>query len=348
VSFTRRQFVGAVVTGVAAGAAGAALLPLTRRSHPDEREARWGRDAYTKAPRSRVAVLRATAYDDRLDGILRHGLALFPLDVRGRRVVLKPNLVEFDPNGVINTHPALVAAAARVFREMGAREVIVAEGPGHRRDNDYLLDASGLGAALEDAGVPYVDLNTDAVRRVATRARFTGLSELWLPETIAGADLLVSMPKLKTHHWAGATLSMKNLFGLLPGTYYGWPKNVLHQRGIPNSIVDINASLPVRRFNIVDGIVGMEGNGPIQGTARRSELLAFGEDPVAVDATCARLMTLDPLRIDYLRDAGTFMGNVAEERIDMLGEPLDALRQDYRVLDVFAPLKPRSLARGTA
>ena len=336
-AFTRRQFVGTVATGVVAGAV---LAPLFARAPRREREARWGPDAYVKPPRSRVAIVRADAYDDRLDAALREGLALFPLDVRGRRVVLKPNLVEFDPAGVINTHPALVAAAARVFRSMDAREVIVAEGPGHRRDNEYLLDASGLGAALDDAGVRYVDLNVDAVRRVATRSRFTGLAELWLPETVAGADLFVSMPKLKTHHWAGATLSMKNLFGIMPGTYYGWPKNVLHVKGIPNSIVDINAALPVRRFNIVDGIVGMEGNGPIQGTARRSGLLAFGEDPVAVDATCARLMTLEPSRIAYLADAGAFLGNVEIERIEQVGEPLDRFAQDFAVLEQFQSLKP--------
>ena len=336
-AFTRRQFVGTVATGVVAGAV---LAPLVTRAPKREREARWGRDAYVKPPRSRVAIVRADAYDDRLDAALREGLALFPLDVRGRRVVLKPNLVEFDPAGVINTHPALVAAAARVFRSMDAREVIVAEGPGHRRDNEYLLDASGLGAALDDAGVRYVDLNVDGVRRVATRSRFTGLSELWLPETVAGADLFVSMPKLKTHHWAGATLSMKNLFGIMPGTHYGWPKNVLHVKGIPNSIVDINAALPVRRFNIVDGIVGMEGNGPIQGTARRSGLLAFGEDPVAVDATCARLMTLEPSRMDYLADAGAFLGNVEIERIEQVGDSLDRFRQDFAVLDRFQSLKP--------
>jgi uncharacterized protein (DUF362 family) len=337
VSFTRRQFLGSVAAGVAAGAA---LAPLARRASTPERESRWGRDAYVRPDRSRVAIVRAAAYDDRLDAVLREGLALFPLDVRGRRVVLKPNLVEFDPAGVINTHPALVAAAARVFRSMGAREVVVAEGPGHRRDNEYLLDASGLGAALEDAGVPYVDLNVDAVRRVRTRSRFMGVPELLLPETVAGADLLVSMAKLKTHHIAGATLSMKNLFGIMPGTYYGWPKNLLHFKGIPNSIVDINSALPVRRFSIIDGVVGMEGNGPIQGTARRSGLLVLGEDPVAVDATGARLMTLEPAGVQYLADAGAFLGNLAEERIEQVAEDLESLRQDYAVLDLFRGLKP--------
>jgi uncharacterized protein (DUF362 family) len=257
------------------------------------------------------------------------GLALFPLDVAGRRVVLKPNLVEFDPAGVINTHPLLVAAAARVFRSLGAREVVVAEGPGHRRDNEYLLDASGLGPALADAGVPYVDLNVDAVRRVTARSRFMGMSALWLPETVAGADLLVSMAKLKTHHWAGVTLSMKNLFGIMPGTYYGWPKNFLHQRGIPNSIVDINASLPVRRLSIVDGSSAWRGTGRSRARRGGAGLLAFGEDPVAVDATCARLMTLEPWKVQYLADAEPFLGNIAEERIEQVGEDLEGLRQDY-------------------
>jgi uncharacterized protein (DUF362 family) len=154
------------------------------------------------------------------------------------------------------------------------------------------------------------------------------------------------MPKLKTHHHAGATLSMKNLFGIMPGTHYGWPKNFLHVHGIPNSIVDINASLPIERFNIVDGIVGMEGNGPIQGTAKRSGCLVFGADPVAVDATCARLMSLEPWRIAYLANAEPFLGNVADERIDHVGEPLDTLRQDYRVLEQFRDLKSRSFAHG--
>jgi uncharacterized protein (DUF362 family) len=85
-----------------------------------------------------------------------------------------------------------------------------------------------------------------------------------LPHTVLGSNLLVSMPKMKTHHWAGATLSMKNLFGIVPGGVYGWPKNVLHWAGIHQSIADLHSLFP-NHFAIVDGIVGMDGNGPIQG-----------------------------------------------------------------------------------
>ena len=71
----------------------------------------------------------------------------------------------------------------------------------------------------------------------------TTLRYLWLPQSLRRADLTVLMPKMKTHPWVGVTLSMKNLFGVMPGICYGWPKNVLHQAGIPESILDIVAAV---------------------------------------------------------------------------------------------------------
>ncbi|MGH7322573.1 MAG: DUF362 domain-containing protein [Candidatus Rokuibacteriota bacterium] len=252
---------------------------------------------------------------------------------------MKPNLVEFDSEGVINTHPAVVAAAIEAFRRLGAREVLVAEGPGHRRDNEYLLQASGLQSILKDSRTRYVDLNTDDVRPLPLQSRFTGLRHLYFPESVLRADLVVSMPKLKTHHWAGVTLSMKNMFGTIPGSVYGWPKNILHWAGLDESIVDINSTLPTPRFAIVDGIVGMEGNGPIQGTARPAGILIFGDDPVAVDATAARAMKIDPARIKYLRLAGEFLGHLERERIRQIGEALERVAQDFQVIAQFRHLK---------
>src|SRR5215510_10936202 len=169
-------------------------------------------------------------------------------------------------------------AAIASFRSLGAREVVLAEGPGHRRDNEYLLTASGIYDVINEHRVRYVDLNTDDVRLTKLRSSFTDLRHLYLPETLYHADLLVSMPKLKTHHWAGVTLSLKNMFGVVPSSIYGWPKNALHWAGINGSIVDINSSLPLPRFAIVDGVVGMEGNGPLQGQAKSAGVLVFGTD----------------------------------------------------------------------
>ncbi len=63
--------------------------------------------------------------------------------------------------------------------------------------------------------------------------------ELWLPRTVLEAGFLVYVPKIKTHHWSGITLSMKNMFSVVPGTRYGWPKSILHGKGIQESIRDL-------------------------------------------------------------------------------------------------------------
>jgi uncharacterized protein (DUF362 family) len=278
-------------------------------------------------------------YDLSLREIITKGVKLCGLEVRGKTVVLKPNLVEFDPHGVINTNPLVIEAAVDCFRTLGARQVLVAEGPGHRRDNEYLLTASGIHGVIKEHRVPYVDLNSDDVRPTRLLSSFTKLEQLYLPETLYNADLLVSMPKLKTHHWAGVTLSLKNMFGVVPGSVYGWPKNILHWQGIHNSILDINSSLPVRQFAIVDGIVGMEGNGPLQGQAIDSGVLIFGEDLVAVDATAARLMKIDPKKIKYLAEAGEFLGNVNYESIEQIGDNLERLQKNFRVIEEFQDLK---------
>jgi uncharacterized protein (DUF362 family) len=299
----------------------------------------WRAEAFRKEMISQVAVLQALRYDLSLREIITKGVKLCGLEVRGKTIVLKPNLVEFDPDGVINTNPLVIEAAIDCFRTLGARQVLVAEGPGHRRDNEYLLTASGIYGVIKEHRVPYVDLNSDDVRPTRLLSSFTKLEQLYLPETLYNADLLVSMPKLKTHHWAGVTLSLKNMFGVVPGSVYGWPKNILHWQGIHNSILDINSSLPVRQFAIVDGIVGMEGNGPLQGQAIDSGVLIFGEDLVAVDATAARLMKIEPKKIKYLAEAEEFLGNVNYESIEQIGENLERLQKDFRVIEEFQDLK---------
>ena len=303
-------------------------------------ELRWEKSAYIKPKSSRVAVLAVANYAANvLKQTIIRGIKLFGLETTGKRILLKPNLVEFDPNGVINTHPAVIEAAIDAFKTLGAREVIVAEGPGHRRDNEYLLSASGLYDVVKDHRVTYVDLNTDEVRLIQLKSSFTSLKQLYLPETLFNADLLVSMPKLKTHHWAGVTLSMKNMFGVVPGAIYGWPKNALHWAGIVGSIVDINSSLPLPRFAIVDGIVGMEGDGPLQGQRKNSGVLVLGDDLVAVDATAARLMTIEPRQVKYLELAEEFLGNLERSNIEQIGEDVERFRQDFKVIEKFSNLK---------
>ena len=110
------------------------------------------------------------------------------------------------------------------------------------------IDFPFVCAALE---ANFVDLNRDDVTRVE---KFADHKEIYLPNSALGADLVVSLAKMKTHHWAGTTLSMKNFFGLVPGAVYGWPKNFLHMTGIPTSILELNRIFR-KTFAIVDGII---------------------------------------------------------------------------------------------
>ena len=111
---------------------------------------------------------------------------------------------------------------------------------------------------------------------------------------------------------------MKNLFGVMPGMYYGWPKGVLHKAGITGSIMDITATLRPQ-FAIVDGIVGMEGDGPIMGTPKPVGVLVMGRNLPAVDAACARVMGVDPYRVKYLALADGRLGPIREADIPPTG-----------------------------
>ncbi|MEY3210987.1 MAG: hypothetical protein RIT28_1468 [Pseudomonadota bacterium] len=277
-------------------------------------------------PQARVTVRRVLDYGPGLSRTVQEVLSTYPELARrakGARVVLKPNLVEFHPDRPVNTHPVLVGAVAEAFFRLGAKQVIVAEGPGHRRDTELLVEGSGLDVVLRDIGVPFVDLNVDPPRDVTLRHDHTGLGRLRLAGTAVGADLLVSVAKMKTHHWAGATLSMKNLFGVVPGAVYGWPKNPLHWAGIDNAVFDLWSTL-TPAFAIVDGVVAMEGDGPLKGEAVPMGCIVLGDQCPAVDATCARLMGLNPERIRYLNAAMWAGGTVSARRIELLGETVEA------------------------
>ena len=285
-----------------------------------------------------VAVLAARDYALDFAEVIGRGLQTLGLDVRGRRVLLKPNMVEYRPGEAVNTDPRVVAGAAQALLRGGARRVVVGEGPGHRRDTEFLLASTGLLDVLRDERLEYVDLNQDDVRIVTLRSRFTGASSLALPVSVLDADLVVSMPKLKTHHWAGMTASLKNLFGVVPGAVYGWPKNPLHILGIEPSIVDLAATVRPG-LAIVDAVVGMEGDGPIMGTPRRLGCVVMGTDPVAVDATCARLIGIEPARLGYLRTAARFLGHLDQKRIAQRGESLARFATTFDLLERWRPLR---------
>lgn len=286
-------------------------------------------------PASGVFVARNQRYDGDLARTIRDGLratGVDPAKFRGKRVLLKPNLVE--PSRQIphmTTHPAVIVAAAEVFRGWDAT-VCVGEAPGHVRDTEIALEESGVSEALDGERLEFADLNYEEIGWRRNLGKRSNLPGLFFPRSVLEADYVVSIPKLKTHHWIGMTCSMKNLYGVLPGIKYGWPKNVLHYSGIPETVVDINASLP-QRLAIVDAIDCMEGDGPILGTCKPMGLMLVGKSLTAVDATAARIIGLEPARIKYLALGSPALGPIDESRIEQRGEPWQSVASPFQILD---------------
>lgn len=290
----------------------------------------------SKVQQAETFIAKAPSYSTDIASLIIAGfreLKVNETEIKGKRILLKPNIVEphRGANHVV-TNPAVVFGAANAFLSLGAAEIIVAEGPGHCRDTYMILEESGFYDIMQERHISFVDLNYDDWLATPNSGGATKLKSFVLPVTLKQVDWIVSMPKLKTHHWAGVTLSMKNLFGVLPGMFYGWPKNVLHASGINESIIDINSTLHPH-FAIVDGIVGMEGDGPIMGTPKKAGVIAMGRNLPAVDATCARLMGIDPHKIKYLSSAGRTLGPIKESQILQRGETWRSVRTDFQLLD---------------
>ena len=278
---------------------------------------------------------KTSDYQEDLAGLMRKGLTELGISdsaVKGKRILLKPNLVEpHQFSAHINTHPLVVRGAVEAFLSLGAASVIVAEGPGHRHDTLLVLEDSGLGDVLYEDRIAFHDLNTIDGWTVPNAGGYTNLATLTFPRLFQEVDWIVSMAKMKTHHWAGATLSMKNLFGVMPGIYYGWPKNVLHKEGIEQSILDINATLKPH-LAIIDGITGMEGDGPIMGTPIQAGVLVMGKNLPAVDATCCRIMGINPQKVEYLRFADQWLGPIHESLIEQRGESWRAIQTPFALI----------------
>lgn len=289
-----------------------------------------------KARPEKVFIAKVSDYTADIASVILAGLrelGIQELEIKAKKILLKPNLVDIVPETVhINTHPLFVLGAAEAFHRMGASRVLIAEGTAHIRDTILLLEESGLAEVLKEGRLPFIDLNQEQGFEVANAGPYSKFPSWNFPAVLKTVDYVVSLAKMKTHHWAGVTLAMKNLFGVMPGLYYGWPKNVLHQPGIDETIVDINTTLKPY-LAIIDGIVGMEGDGPIMGTPKKAGVLVMGRNFPAVDASCARVMGLDPLKVKYLAMASRSLGPIREAAIVQVGEEIASVRTEFQLVD---------------
>lgn len=280
-------------------------------------------------PAAIVGLAKCASYEENLLSYLRNlwDISEMP-DPSGKSILVKPNLLDEIEGDFAATNPKVVSAAIELLKELGAGTIVVGEGSAFRRDTSSLVRSSGLAKFLELQSIAFVDLNYDELVAVKVRDGWIRNTDtLWLPKHVLEADLIITIPKLKTHHWAGVTLGIKNLLGILPGSRYGWPKNIIHINDINPTILGLYQTLP-RVISIVDGIIGMEGNGPLFGKPKQHGLLAMGSDPLAVDVICTQLMGFSVDAIPYLN--GAVSAGIGQAlKIETRGTPPDQLKMQY-------------------
>ncbi|MCD4689898.1 DUF362 domain-containing protein [bacterium] len=229
--------------------------------------------------------------------VLRNRIAgaLAELDMSfaaARTALIKPNIVTGRPpsSGVV-TNPAVVEALVMLLRDAGVGEITIADGPGIGLDPEWVFEKSGYRALADRLGVRLETFNG-----ASRRMRPWKFGEVGIPEMLEDADIYINVPKMKTHGYTTVTLAIKNHKGMLSQA----DKKLDHHLGLHDPLAQ-QAKLRPPDLVVLDGIVGIEGDGPLNGRRVRSRVLAVGTNMLEVDATGARHMGIDPNEITHLR-----------------------------------------------
>lgn len=279
-----------------------------------------------------VALSRCENYDEHqvyqsVAEAVENAGGLSGLKGLGKKVLLKTNLLfGAAPDKAATTHPAVVAAAVRLFQEAGF-DVQVGDSPGIE-STLFAAKKAGIADVCEKLGVPLADFG-EAVERENPEGKI--VKRFQIAKAAAGADIIVSLPKLKTHGMMYYTGAMKNLFG----TVVGLQKAQFHMRypdrtRFAEMIVDLNLCLKPS-FAIMDGIVAMEGQGPTNGTPKKVGAVLASSDVLALDLTASRLIGYDPRSIPILSRALARKNSPWVQSIDQIeikGEKIDDLRPE--------------------
>ena len=243
-------------------------------------------------------------------------------------VLLKPNLTvpRRSGSGVV-TDVRLVEGAIELLKEVGVRQVIVGDGPGGG-NAPQAFRVAGYDHLPARYGVELLDLNATPARQVSVPGGMV-YDKLWIPEIVLDADAVVSLSVMKTHTDGLVTLTAKNGFGLPPTRFYGTPRVEFHSHGVDRVIHDIIRAVPFD-YAVVDALVAMEAGGPIDGHPVALGLVVAGQNTLAVDATCARIMDVDPWQVPHLRYLHhADVGPLAESDIEVVGESIAAVQRPF-------------------
>ncbi|HSG27103.1 MAG TPA: DUF362 domain-containing protein, partial [Candidatus Krumholzibacterium sp.] len=242
----------------------------------------------------------------------------------GTRVLLKPNLCteRKDMIHTANTSFDVIEAVVRYLRELTS-DITICESDGARYKVEQAFENNGIYRLVEKYGVKAVNLSTD--EKVWVDSRHVGKWDFG--KTFLETDVFITLPALKVHATTVFTGSLKNQWGCVPRR-----DRLIWHKYLSEMLADI-AKLVPPRISLMDGIVGMQGRGPINGYPINANVLIGSEDPVAVDATGMRLIGLDPYTSEHVRVASeSGVGRIAAGDIEIDGD-FDRLRRAVEFAD---------------
>jgi uncharacterized protein (DUF362 family) len=219
------------------------------------------------------------------------------------------------------TDPIVVEAIIKKLEDLPVK-VYVVESDATLTNADKAFEATGMKDMCSRYSVEWLNLRHVKERVKLRVPNGAALKSITVPRIVT-TSAVISAAKMKTHSNTGVTLGMKNMFGLLPDKF----KGKYHLRGISKVVVDINTVLRPA-LTIIDGFVGMEGRGPMDGTPVQMNLIIAGADPVATDATACRAMGFNPYEITHIRKAHE--KDLGSSEAQILGEKLETVKRNFK------------------
>ncbi|MEW6606868.1 MAG: DUF362 domain-containing protein [bacterium] len=287
--------------------------------------------------KSKVAVVRCNGYDfEEVKKTIQESLELIgglgSIVKKGSKVLLKPNIAgPFPPEQGATTHPVVIKAMIQLVKEVGGIPV-VGDGPGTILP---AFEISGIVKVADEEGIEVIlfDKNGFEMAKIPTGEQ---LKETHFSKDVLEADIVISMPKLKTHVFVYYTGAIKNMFGALLADSRKKTHRIDDAELFSKALVDI---FTIRKpdLAVMDGIVGMEGVGPTHGQVKEGGIIISSTDSVALDAVSSAIIGYDPMDIPTTKDAYMRgLGNGRLEEIEILGSQINEVKVDFKRVPILS------------
>lgn len=280
---------------------------------------------------SKVDIYKCNSYDEKeVNNVINNIINSFNVIKnvgKGTKVVIKANLVSaMDPKKAATTHPTLLKCLTKYFLDKGC-SVVIGDSPGGVYTKGYLNHIYSA-SKMDETGANLND-NISTIKTVFESAKV--LKSFEYTSYLDDADLLINFCKLKTHGMMGMSCAVKNLFGTIPGTmkpeyHYRFPNHA----DFANMLIDLNEYFKPA-INIVDAVIGMEGNGPTMGEPRHIGCVLASENPYEIDYICAKLIGLGINDVETLKQS-VERGLLKEKDIILNDDVNKFLVKDFKII----------------